>query len=75
MGLNLIITKDWVLLVALTKPWIEYGKEKLFWEPWSYLDFFSLPILQKTWPETSNLDSKVYSKDLKSHLTKLTQMK
>lgn len=68
MGLNLIICKDWVLLAVLDKPWITYGKRKIYWEPWSYMGFFSLPILQKTWPETYELGSKNCHKDIKSIL-------
>ena len=68
-----MISKRFVLMVPLTVAWMDYGKDKLFWEPWSYLDFFSFPILQKTWPETSKLDSHEFTKDVKSFAKKLTQ--
>jgi hypothetical protein len=68
MGLNLIICEDWVLLAVLDKPWITYGEKKLYWEPWSYLGFFSLPNLQKTWPETFELLSTDCHKDMKGIL-------
>jgi calcium-dependent protein kinase len=68
MGLNLIICKSWVLLAVIDKPWITYGQRKLYWEPWSYMGFFSLPVLQKTWPETFELGSQNCHKDIKSIL-------
>ena len=62
------MSRDWILISILDKPWINYGEKKLFWEPWSYLGFFSLPILLKTWPETYELDSKNCHKDIKGIL-------
>ena len=74
MGLNLIMSRKYILVIPITKPWIIYGSDSgLVWEPWSYLGFFSLPILQKTWPETNQLRGANYLKDVKPLIKAITQ--
>lgn len=68
IGINMIICKDWVLLTILNKPWLKYGDKQLYWEPWSYMGFFTLPNLLKTWPETYELGSADCHKDIKQYL-------
>lgn len=72
-GLNLIMTKEYVLVVPVSKEWTLYGGQALYWEPWSYLGFFSLPVLQNTWPGTRHLQAHDYVQDIHHHLKSITQ--
>ena len=71
-GLNLLVCKEWLMMVPITQEYATYGAERLFWEPWSYLGFFSLPVLQKTWPETSDLSSSDFRKSVTQFVESLT---
>ena len=65
---------QYIVMIPITKPWMVYGGTTgLIWEPWSYLGFFSLPILQKTWPDTNKLKGATYIKDIKDHISALTK--
>jgi len=64
--------KEFVLMIPITKAWMQYGLTSLFWEPWAYLGFYSLPILQKTWPETKQLNSTDYQKNIEEYIRNIT---
>ena len=55
VGVNYIINKKVILLVPITQPYMNYGSNKLYFEPWSYIGFFTFPKLQKLWPDTKNI--------------------
>ena len=61
------------MIVPILKAWNSYGDVELYWEPWSYLGFFTVPVLKKTWPETKDLASHTFTKDVKNFVQRLTK--
>lgn len=52
-GVNVIITKEFMMLVPLFKPYMNFKGVDLWIEPISYLGFLHLPEYTKLWPTTA----------------------
>lgn len=42
-------------MIPILTPYMDYGGNKLYLEPWSYLGFFTIPKLEKLWPATKTI--------------------
>lgn len=51
-----LLSKNWILLVKLTKPHAILKGLPLYLHPLSYVGILTLPKLPLTWPQTAGID-------------------
>lgn len=66
MGFNLILTREFMMVIPLRKPYSYFNNIPLFLHPLAYLGYLHLPKLIQKWPTTAYVDD-----DLNSSIDRL----
>jgi hypothetical protein len=56
VGLNVVISRTFIYVMVLDTPYHIYADKALYLEPWSLIGFYTLPVLDRLWPNTKNID-------------------
>ena len=63
-GINIIITKSWIMVVALTNPIYTQLDKSVYLSPMAFIGYVIKPIFKVIWPQSAGLNKELYDKSV-----------